>query len=162
MPSNQAHLVQPRVFQINVSNGGVPKLALRRASLSTLGIQGDQHRNLKHHGGPERAVCLYSLEHIQALQAEGHPIFPGSVGENITLSGLDWSLLAPGARLQLGEKALLEMTSYTEPCANIRESFDQDQIARIAQDRNPGWSRLYARVLVEGEISVGDPVTLLA
>ena len=50
-------------------------------------------------GGPLAALCLYSLEVIQALQAEGHSIFPGSVGENITLSHLDWSRVTPGVRL---------------------------------------------------------------
>ena len=37
------------------------------------------------HGGPERALCLFSLERILELQAEGHPIFPGAAGENITI-----------------------------------------------------------------------------
>jgi len=157
MPSDTP---QPRIFQISLSKGGVPKLAVRKAQVTALGIEGDLHRDLKHHGGPERALCLYSLERIQALQAEGHPIFPGAAGENITVSGLDWSQVAPGSRLRLGDQVMVEVTDFTVPCANIRESFTDEQFIRIGQDQHPGWSRVYARILVEGSIVTGDPVAL--
>ena len=101
-----------RVFQINVSGGGVPKSPVRSVEISVFGLQGDRQRDLEHHGGIERAVCLFSLERILALQAEGHPIYPGSVGENVTLSGLDWARLVPGARLRLGEWVEIEITGY--------------------------------------------------
>ena len=158
MPSD---IPQPRIFQISLSKGGVPKLAVRKAQVSTLGIEGDMHRDLKHHGGPERALCLYSLERIQALQAEGHPIFPGAAGENITVSGLDWSQIAPGSRLCLGDQVVVEVTDFTVPCANIRESFSDERFIRIGQDQHPGWSRVYARILSEGQIATGDPVALI-
>jgi MOSC domain-containing protein YiiM len=149
-----------RIFQISLSAGGVPKLAVPQAQVGSLGLLGDEHRDLKHHGGPERAVCLYSLERILALQAEGHPIFPGAAGENLTLSGLPWELVVPGARLQVGKDLLLEVTKYTEPCNNIRRAFTDGQFMRIAQDMHPGWSRVYARVLQEGAILPADPVRL--
>ena len=145
-----------RIFQISASTGGVPKTAVRQAQVGKLGLLGDEHRDLKHHGGPERALCLYSVELILALQAEGHPIYPGSIGENVTLSGLDWGQVVPGAQLQLGESVLVEVTNYTVPCSNIRESFKEEKILRIDHDRHPGWSRVYARVLQEGMIKTGD------
>src|SRR3569832_2171795 len=80
----------PHVHQISVSDGGVPKLPVWEAKVSEQGLSGDRQRNLKFHGGPDRAVCLYSLELIEHLQAEGHPIDAGAAGENLTLSGLDW------------------------------------------------------------------------
>ncbi len=79
------------VFQINLSDDGVPKRAVRCAELTTFGLVGDSQRHPDIHGGPNRAVCLYSLEQILNLQSEGNPIFPGSIGENLTLAGLDWS-----------------------------------------------------------------------
>ncbi|MFN2109684.1 MAG: MOSC domain-containing protein, partial [Anaerolineae bacterium] len=82
-------MTQAMIFQINISHGGVPKLAVRSAEVTELGLVGDTHNNTKVHGGPTRALCLYSLERILALQAEGHPIFAGSTGENLTLAGLD-------------------------------------------------------------------------
>ena len=52
----------------------------------------------KVHGGPERAVSLFSLEVIRRLQDEGHPIYPGATGENLTVAGLDWAALAAGTQ----------------------------------------------------------------
>jgi MOSC domain-containing protein YiiM len=140
----------------------VPKLAVREAVLTPGGLEGDRHRVRRYHGGPERAVCLYALERVLELQAEGHPIFPGSAGENLTLVGLDWSRLAPGARLALGEEALVEVSSYTAPCKVIAASFRGGDFKRISQKLRPGHSRLYARVLRPGRISVGEQVRLLS
>lgn len=87
-----------RIASVNVSKGGVPKLPVESAHASAKGLDGDRQRDLRHHGGPMRALCLCSLELIEALRAEGHPISPGSTGDNITIEGIDWSLVVPGAR----------------------------------------------------------------
>ena len=148
------------VFQISISRGGVPKRAVYRAQVETLGVAGDQHRDTVNHGGPDRAVCIYSLEKILALQAEGNPIFPGSVGENITLAGVDWESVVPGKRIRLGEQVLLEVTRYTTPCSNITGSFADGDSDRILQDIHAGWSRVYARVLQPGEVRIGDKAAI--
>jgi len=151
----------PRVFQLNTSPGGVPKLAVQSVAVGTNSLDGDGVNHPKVHGGPERAVCLWSLECILALQDEGHPIFPGAVGENVTLAGLDWSALAPGAVLDLGDEVRLEIASYTSPCRTIAAYFTDEQFKRISEERHPGWSRLYARVLRPGTLTVGDPVRVV-
>ena len=149
-----------RIFQINTSNGGVPKLSRRIAEVTFNGIVGDSQRNLEVHGGPERTLCLYSLERILALQAEGHPIYPGSAGENLTLSGLDWPLIYPGVRLQLGVSVLVQVTRYTSPCNTISASFIENDYSLISQNIYPGWSRVYAQVLQPGLIQVSDAVRI--
>jgi MOSC domain-containing protein YiiM len=106
-------------------------------------------------------VCLYALEMIEQLRAEGHPIAPGTAGENVTVAGLDWSRVVPGSRLRLGRDVLLEVTRYTTPCTNIAGSFTGGAFARILQERHPGQSRVYTRVVRGGEITPGDPVELL-
>ena len=143
---------------INISSGGVPKGRVTGAKVSRFGLLKDAQNDTKHHGGPERAVCVYSLERIRALQAEGHPIDVGTVGENVTVEGVDWDLVVPGARLRLGQAVLLEVASFTTPCKTIRESFIGGEFVRISQKLHPGWSRVYARVLSEGEIRAGDSV----
>jgi MOSC domain-containing protein YiiM len=150
------------IFQISISNGGVPKHALYRATIDTLGVTDDKHRDTVHHGGPERAVCLFSLERILELQAEGNAIFPGSVGENITVAGVDWSSVAPGVRIRLGNDVLLQVTDYTTPCSNIKDSFSDGNSNRILQKKHAGWSRVYARVLQPGEVKIGDRVELVS
>jgi MOSC domain-containing protein YiiM len=150
-----------RIFQLNVSTGGVPKLAVREGQVNELGLLGDEHLFPDIHGGPERALCLFSLERILELQAEGHPIFPGAVGENVTVSGLDWQRLVPGAQLALGDEVLVEITSYTTPCNTIPAYFVDGRYQRIAQKVHPGWSRVYARVLQTGKLTVGQVVELV-
>ncbi len=138
----------------------MPKLARNACALRRGGLEGDCQRDLENHGGPERAVSLYSTELIEALRAEGHPIGPGTTGENLTLSGLPWKELRPGTRLEVGE-VLLEVASYAAPCQNIVESFGDARVVRVSEKVNPGWSRLYARVLREGTLRVGDRVRML-
>jgi len=149
------------IHQLNRSGGGVPKLPVGEAQLTPTGLSGDRQRYPLIHGGPQRALCLYSLEVIQALQAEGHPIYPGSTGENVTVAGLDWSELAPGRRLALGDEVVIELTSYTKPCRNIRGSFGDGKFKRISQKEHAGESRLYARVIRTGRLAVGQQVRVL-
>jgi MOSC domain-containing protein YiiM len=149
-----------RVESINVSRGGVPKTAVLEAAVGPEGISGDRQRDLRFHGGPDRAVTLFSLEKIRALQAEGHPIAPGTAGENLTVSGLNWDRVGPGARLRIGAVELV-VTRYAAPCANIRGSFANGDFSRLSQKQHAGWSRLCARVAVPGTIRPGDAVEIV-
>lgn len=148
-----------RLHQISISRGGVPKLPVPEARVTREGLAGDWQNDRKHHGGPDRAVCLLALEVIERLRAEGHPIAPGTAGENLTVHGLDWALVVPGARLRSGDVEL-EVVSYTAPCSTIRESFADLEFRRIKQELHPGDSRVYARVTHEGVLRQGDPVVL--
>ena len=85
---------------------------------------------------------------------------PGSLAENLTLAGIDWSLMVPGARLEVGP-VLLELTSYVHPCKNVSASFIEGEFTRVSQKVRPGWSRIYARVLEEGLITPGLPVSVI-
>jgi MOSC domain-containing protein YiiM len=156
-----SHFMQGHIFSLQRSNGGVPKLAVHQADVGPLGMAGDKQNDRRHHGGPERALCLYSLETILALQSEGHPIFPGSVGENVTIAGLDWQALQLGDRLHLGDDVVVEITSYTVPCKNIAASFSDGVFTRIGQKQYPGWSRLYARIVQGGTLQVGQAVRVV-
>ena len=150
-----------RIVQISVSPGGVPKLPVPSARVTEMGLEGDLHRNMEDHGGPERALCIFAMEQIRVLQAEGHDLSPGAIGENLTVEGVDWERVTPGSRLELGAGVLIEVTRYTSPCFNIKKNFADGDISRVSQKRNPGSSRVYARVLREGTIRQGDTVRLV-
>jgi MOSC domain-containing protein YiiM len=154
--------VEGYIFQLNCSDGGVPKRPVRDALLTRTGLSCDRQKHLKIHGGPERALCLYALEQITRLQDEGHPIFPGSTGENVTVVGLDWQRLRPGSRLALGDEVVIEISSYAGPCLIIAGSFINRKFRRISEKKHPGESRLYARVLQTGRLEVGQRVLLLS
>jgi MOSC domain-containing protein YiiM len=151
--------VAGRIDSINTSRGGVPKMAVFEALVTTEGIRGDVQRDLRYHGGPDRAVSIYSLERIRDLQREGHPIAPGTAGENLTVTGLDWTEVVPGRELQIGPVRLV-VTKYATPCEKIRQSFTDEDFTRISQKLHPGWSRVYTRVLAGGTVRSGDAVTL--
>ena len=149
------------IHQLNCSAGGVPKLPVEEAQLTPTGLNCDRQKHTRFHGGPQRALCLYSLEVIRALQAEGHPIYPGSTGENVTVAGIRWPELSPGRRLALGDEVVIELTSYATPCRNIKGSFDGGQFKRILHTEHAGEARLYARVIRTGRLAVGQRVRLL-
>lgn len=150
-----------KIIQISVNpKGGVPKYRVPQARITTNIVEGDKQRHTDIHGGPERAVCLFSYEVIRELQDEGHPIDCGTAGENLTVSGLDWNLIVNGTRLEVGDEVLLEITRETTPCKTIRESFVDGDFNRIHHKKFPGWSRLYARVLQEGIVREGDEVNV--
>jgi MOSC domain-containing protein YiiM len=148
------------VSAINASNGGVPKRSQPSAVVRRNGLEGDRQEDVRYHGGPDRAVVLYSLELIHALQSEGHPITPGSIGENLTISGLQWEGLRPGMRLGIGE-VVLEITKPASPCRKLTSSFTGGQFDRVSEKSHPGWSRLCARVVHEGTVKVDDEVVVL-
>jgi MOSC domain-containing protein YiiM len=154
--------MKARIFQLNISRGGVPKLPVREAMVNELGLVGDGHNFPEIHGGPERAVCLYSLERVLEFQAQGHPIYPGSIGENVTISGLDWERLEPGDQLALGDEVLIEITRHTTPCNSMIPSFTDGNFARLSQKAKPGYSRVYARVLRGGKLVVGQSVRVVS
>ncbi|MDG1840743.1 MAG: MOSC domain-containing protein [Crocinitomicaceae bacterium] len=150
-----------KVISININkNGGVPKHPVASAYVNKLNVVGDKQNDKKHHGGENRAVCLFSFELIMQLKKEGHPIFSGSTGENITIQGIDWNLMKLGARLSLGEVEI-ELTGPTSPCKTISNSFKEGDFSRISEKKHPGWSRWYAKVLKEGDIRINEEVCFL-
>jgi hypothetical protein len=145
------------VAQLSASDGGVPKRAIKVAEVGDRGLVGDRQADRRNHGRPLQALCLWSTEVIEALQAEGHPIHVGAAGENITLTGIDWPTLRTGVQLLIGD-VLAEVSAYSTPCAKNAPWFIDGDFRRMDHDRHPGWSRVYAWVREPGTIRAGDRV----
>ena len=149
-----------RVDQVNVSPGGVPKRPVPAAAVSFAGVSGDKQSDRKHHGRRFQAVCLWSAEVIAGLAADGHPIFPGAAGENLTVSGLDWTQVRPGVRLAVGEELEVEVSWPATPCRHQAQWFSDGDFGRIHEDRAIDLARWYAWVRVPGPAAVGATVRL--
>lgn len=147
------------VVQLSSSSGGVPKTAVAEAEVSWRGLRGDRQDDSRHHGHPWQALCLYSSDVILALQREGHPIALGAAGENVTLSGIDWTVLRTGQRLDVGE-VVCELTVPATPCEKNAQWFAGGDFLRMSHRRHPGWSRWYAAVVRPGTIRPNDPAVL--
>lgn len=154
-------MVQGRLIQVNVSRGGVPKLPVESARVTRGGVEGDRQRDVTVHGGPHRAVSILSIEAIERVRAEGHPIGPGTTGENLTTAGFDVSRLPVGTRLEIGDEAVIELSGVANPCRTIRHSFRELRFGRLGVATHPADSRMYARVLAEGTVLPGDPIRVL-
>ena len=155
-----------QIASINVSHpGGVPKRPIDRTLITTRGLIGDGQRTKEPvHGGPEKAVCLFGVEQIRRVNADGHHLYPGAIGENLTLSGLDLGGLESGDQLRIGDPAtgpIIQLSDPAAPCKNIAGSFEDWRIARVSHKVRPEDSRWYARVLREGPVVSGDPIELL-
>jgi MOSC domain-containing protein YiiM len=124
------------------------------------GVSGDRQADGRYHGGVDRAVTLFSLERIDLLRAEGHPIGIGTTGENLTISRVAWDGLQPGARLRIGAVEL-ELTKFASPCEKIAGSFAGGDFTRLSEKLHPGWSRLCARVVRGGTVRTGDVVEVV-
>lgn len=148
-----------RLAQINVSDGGVPKLPVRDASITVHGLTADRQQDRKHHGRPFQAVCLWSVEVIEELAGLGHPIAPGSAGENLTLEGLDWTALRPGVLVRLGD-ALIELSFPAVPCRKQSRWFSDGDYSRISFEVNPQWARWYGWVRRPGHIRADAQVVV--
>ncbi len=143
------------------SDGGVPKAEIEQAVVGYRGVQGDRQGTRAHHGRVWQALCLWSGEVIDQLAAEGHPVAPGTAGENVTIRGVDWSTLRPGTRIQLGSddhSVIIELTAWAVPCHQIRDSFADADEHHIDHFDHPFTSRAYAAVLSDGVLRCGDAV----
>ena len=144
------------LVQLNISNGGIPKLPMPSARVTRDGVAGDWQKNRKYHGGPDRAVCLFSEELYDWLRDQGvKDLVNGSVGENFTTRGIDLMSLRAGDRLQVGPKCVIELTDVREPCRQLKK-WDA-RFPKLILGRS-GW---LARVVVEGEVKAGDTIEVL-
>jgi MOSC domain-containing protein YiiM len=148
-----------RVVQISTSDGGVPKLAVPTGQVEYDGLVGDRQGDRKHHGRPFQALCLWSDDARRELAGAGHRVAPGSVGENLTVAGVDWASLRPGTRLQVGS-ALMEVSFPATPCQKQTRWFTDGDFARLSYERNPQWARWYAWVRKPGTVRAGDVVVV--
>jgi MOSC domain-containing protein YiiM len=147
-----------RVASVNVNEGGVPKLPVAEQWVGLKGLTDDRHIEPEpSHGGVDQAVCLYSTEAIARLVGEGHNVFPGAFGENLTLEGIELDSIGPGDRLTIGDGGLvIEITWNAAPCYKQAHWFSDGRFARISHKTNPNDARWYARVISEGPVRPGD------
>ena len=159
------------VHQISISKGGVPKLAIPEARANPLGLEGDGHDHPEFHGGPTKALLLVSLEDLEALRAAGFPVFPGALGENLTISGIDFRKLRSGQRFVVGDAAI-ELTTLRIPChtldvyntseAPMIQKRLYDARAKAGDPSSPVWAMggFYASVVQRGLINTGVTIAL--
>jgi MOSC domain-containing protein YiiM len=140
--------------QLNVSQGGIPKRPVDSARVTRVGVDGDAQRNLKYHGGPNRAVCIYSEELYADLREEGIDVANGAFGENFTTRGVDLNALEKGDRLRVGD-CLVEITDVRVPCNTLKKWSAKLPKAIVGRS---GW---VAKVVEESVVKPGDAIEVI-
>jgi MOSC domain-containing protein YiiM len=156
------------VVQISISQGGIPKRAVPSAEVTPGGIVGDRWRHPQIHGGPGKAILLITAEGIEELAAQGFPLCPGALGENITTLGLDRRTLRLGQRYRIGE-VVIELSEIRVPCGTLNvygkgiQAAMYDAQARAGGPASPRWglSGFYASVVCGGAIHAGEAISLV-
>ena len=158
----------PQVQQINVKPDtlgevGLPKMAVELANLTVSGIDGDYNRfrKKKKNNDPDMAIMILCTDILSQLNQEGWPAQPGDLGENLTLTGIDYASIEMGQQYKIGD-VTLAISIICDPCSNLYT------LPYVGTERGPafiktlmnrrGW---YARVLTPGTIKSGDSVTIL-
>lgn len=127
--------------------------------MGRLGLTGDEQADLVHHGGPDKAVHVYSSDRFPYWEeAFGTTLGPGAFGENLTVAGLTEADVQIGDIYRMGE-ALVQVCQPRVPCNKVNLKFGRtDVLQRIIET---GYSGYYLRVLQEGHVQAGDLVTLV-
>ena len=145
-----------------VPSGFVKAPVQHRTRVHDLGLVGDEQADLRVHGGPEKAVYGYSLDHYEMWRAdfaEHSPILiAGAFGENLTIEGMTEADICVGDVHRIGT-ATLQVCQPRQPCFKLALHFNDKRLpqAMIKSGRS-GW---YYRVLAEGEIGAGDEIAVI-
>ncbi len=144
------------------SASGIVKTALAGpAPLDAVGLIGDYHADRSVHGGPDKALHHYPLEHYATLATHfpqaAERLLAGAMGENLSASGLDETQICIGDVFTLGG-ARIQVTQPRRPCWKIDQRFGvRGMAAWIQRSGGTGW---YYRVLECAPIVAGDCLTL--
>jgi len=142
---------------------GLPKPSVNEVQILYGGVEGDFNlfRHEQKHDDPDMALLVVPRETLSELGQEGWPVGSGDLGENITSEGIPYAAFSPGRRFQVGGAAF-EVSKPCTPCDNLFllpyvGGARGPEFLKVMIDRR-GW---YARVLVEGIVRVGDPISSL-
>ncbi|NQX95204.1 MAG: MOSC domain-containing protein [Erythrobacter sp.] len=124
------------------------------------GFAPDEQADRRVHGGPEKAVHLYPLDHHDVWRSELSDAAalalldePGAFGSNLSVSGITEEDVFIGDRFRLGS-AVIEVNQPRQPCWKVDHRFGvKGMTARIVATGRSGW---YFRVLEVGEVQAGD------
>lgn len=122
-----------------------------------LNVAGDEQQHKKFHGGPHRAVLMYSAENYKRWQEELARDLPyGSFAENFTVSGLDENTVCLGDTYQIGNVVQLQVAQPRQPCHQIYRALGIRGISqKTGRTQRTGW---YLRVIQTGLVEAGMPI----
>lgn len=142
-----------KILSVNISKGGIPKRPVELCAVTLEGLVGDKHDHEKHNS-QDRAVSLMDQEILLQLIDEGYSLYPGAIGENLTVEELHVQSLEPGDRLSFSGGVELELVEARKPC------FVLDSLGENLKIDIVGRSGYMARVVTEGTFERGETISV--
>jgi len=135
---------------------GIFKNQVTEGYLTKDGFENDGVADLKHHGGLDRAVCMYSVEHYWNWEKEFRMNFPVSaIGENLLVENMLEENIHIGDQFAIGE-AIIEVTQGRVPCNTINKRTGiKNLMKRMIETGHTGY---LCRVIKEGRITNTDRI----
>ncbi len=131
------------------------KRPVARAMLRSGGFDGDEQADRRHHGGPDKAVCVYPFDHYPHWETMlGHALAPGAFSENLTVSGVRETEVCIGDVFRAGG-ATVQVSMPRMPCGMLAGKNGERHLARWVFET--GYTGFYMRVLSEGLVEAGSP-----
>ncbi|BAU29248.1 MOSC domain-containing protein YiiM [Aneurinibacillus soli] len=122
------------------------------------GLEGDGQADLKHHGGPDKAICVYPFEHYPYWEERLGRVLPvAAFGENLTVNGLVETDVCIGDTFALGE-TIVQVSQPRQPCHKLAKRYGVPDMALWVQET--GRTGFYFRVIQTGSIQA-DPGLVL-
>ncbi|WP_322906249.1 MOSC domain-containing protein [Paenibacillus campi] len=138
----------------SVYTGFIKTPTAESLSISADGIEHDGQGDLKNHGGPDKAACVYSADHYPWWSEQmNRPFEPGAFGENFTVQGLLERDVCIGDTYQIGT-ATVQVSQPRQPCFKLSAHLERSEM--VIRVRDTGYSGFYFRVLTAGTITAGD------
>jgi MOSC domain-containing protein YiiM len=162
--------VTPRLLSLNVgapahfttaepwSSGIYKSPVAGRISLSSVNLAGDGQADLTVHGGPDKAVCVYSMDHYPFWRRELEiaECGPGWFGENFSIEGQTETQVAIGDTFEIGT-AVVQISQPRAPCWKLGRRWNRPDMPKIVvHSGRTGW---YLRVIETGHVESGDVLT---
>jgi MOSC domain-containing protein YiiM len=145
---------QPLVYGSKRTYTAGLKTPVPQAMLRFHNFEGDRQADLKHHGGPDKAVCVYSFDHYPYWEEWfGHPLQPGAFSENLTLGGLRETEVCIGDCFRAG-RAVVQLSQPRQPCTKLAGKNGRKDLPGAIHHN--GFSGFYVRVISEGLVKAGD------
>jgi MOSC domain-containing protein YiiM len=147
--------VQSGIYRGKEALSGISKNQVNRSIfVTTEGLAGDEQADLVNHGGPDKAICVYSFDHYPHWENVLHRTLPyGSFGENFTVRNMREGEVHIGDSFRIGE-ALVQISQPRQPCWKLAMRWGLEELPFLVTES--GTTGFYFRVLQPGEVAAGD------
>lgn len=153
-------VVQPGEYKGKEQQSGINKMPIDGpVRLGKLGLAGDEQADLVNHGGPDKAVCVYSYNHYPHWeQVIGLSLPYGSFGENFTISDMLEDEVCIGDTFSIG-RAVVQVSQPRQPCWKLAMRWGLDALPLLVTET--GATGFYFRTVTDGDVLPGDTLRLL-